>query len=316
MAVREWTMSATQSLMPMREVRNTWLSLSVLGVLGACADSDRVSFAREIKPLLAERCVVCHYSAQDYTDLENPFNTEPGFAGGNHGAVGGGSVWFQGHQYGPPLNVAPYEPDNSYLLEKVSNRDLLPEACTKPGPCLSDDAGFFMPPSPRPLTEEQIESVRTWIAEGADPGVFRDRLTPTPYRQGNAARGNELPHGYSLLNLFGNFSNVAPLSVNDPCAFVVAKPGCNLCGACHREGGPYYPQGVTAADFINVTSTFRTDLKLVVPGKPEESFLMMKLDGRVPSSELGSPMPHGYAPLSDEKVARIRQWIAEGAKDN
>jgi hypothetical protein len=283
--------------------------LAIVSLLGACSDAERATFGRDIKPLFDARCVACHHSEQGYTDLENPFNTEDGYvSGSNHGAVGGGSVWFVNHDYGPPLNIAPYEPDESYLVEKVTNPALRPDACT-PERCLPDEGGFFMPPAPRPLRQEQIDLVREWIREGADPAVFRDRITPTSFRQ------DGVPNGYSLLNLFGNYSNLST-PPNDPCRFTGSDPGCNQCSSCHREDGPYYPQGVTAEDFIDVQATFRSDLKLVVPGNPEESFLMMKLQASEPSSEVGAPMPHGYEPFSESEVAQLRQWIADGAQNN
>jgi hypothetical protein len=53
---------------------------------------------------------------------------------------------------------------------------------------------------------------------------------------------------------------------------------------------------------------------LVVPGKPDESYLYQKLSSPTPCS--GSQMPLGEFvsdPLPDCVVAIVRAWISEGA---
>ena len=59
---------------------------------------------------------------------------------------------------------------------------------------------------------------------------------------------------------------------------------------------------------------------LVVPGKPELSFLLDKLDGTgldaapvKDCADSNEPMPFGAPPLSRDKIAQIRQWIRDGA---
>jgi hypothetical protein len=53
-------------------------------------------------------------------------------------------------------------------------------------------------------------------------------------------------------------------------------------------------------------------LKLVDPGKSEDSVLYLKIVG---SSETGSKMPPGGT-LSDDSVTNIQTWITEGAENN
>ncbi len=48
------------------------------------------------------------------------------------------------------------------------------------------------------------------------------------------------------------------------------------------------------------------------PGDAANSFLMMKLEGNAP----GQRMPLGLAPLSDEDMNNIRDWIDAGAANN
>jgi hypothetical protein len=53
-------------------------------------------------------------------------------------------------------------------------------------------------------------------------------------------------------------------------------------------------------------------LKRVAPGKPDESLLLLKLEGKQPC---GLPMPVG-AKLSDDQISQVRAWIQDGAKNN
>lgn len=52
---------------------------------------------------------------------------------------------------------------------------------------------------------------------------------------------------------------------------------------------------------------------LVVPGKPDESYLYLKLLQNPPA---GAQMPNNADSLSDEKLALVRGWVAAGAKDD
>jgi hypothetical protein len=54
-------------------------------------------------------------------------------------------------------------------------------------------------------------------------------------------------------------------------------------------------------------------LKRVAPGAPEQSLLMMKLEGTQPC---GSAMPPNPPLLDASDVARIRAWIGNGALDD
>ncbi len=52
-------------------------------------------------------------------------------------------------------------------------------------------------------------------------------------------------------------------------------------------------------------------LKLVVPGVPDSSFLLVKLTG--PGDGEGDLMPYGNQGLSAQEIDAIRRWIANGA---
>ena len=66
---------------------------------------------------------------------------------------------------------------------------------------------------------------------------------------------------------------------------------------------------------VNVPAAEAPKLVRVVPGKPDDSYLVMKLEGtHIEQGGNGAQMPFGAPPLPREDIARIRQWIAEGAK--
>jgi len=51
----------------------------------------------------------------------------------------------------------------------------------------------------------------------------------------------------------------------------------------------------------------------VVPGDPQNSYLVIKLEGR---QSFGSRMPEGGTPLDNIDLGNIRNWITQGAKNN
>ena len=50
---------------------------------------------------------------------------------------------------------------------------------------------------------------------------------------------------------------------------------------------------------------------LVMPGVPDSSYLIQKLEGTAP---IGSQMPLGIPLLEQSQIDLIRQWIADGAQ--
>jgi mono/diheme cytochrome c family protein len=89
------------------------------------------------------------------------------------------------------------------------------------------------------------------------------------------------------------------------------------CVACHMSGDE---QGALALapklaydSLVNVPST-ESALPRVKPGAPEESYLVLKLEGtHLTRGGKGVQMPMGSSPLSRETLDRIRAWIAAGA---
>ena len=71
-------------------------------------------------------------------------------------------------------------------------------------------------------------------------------------------------------------------------------------------------EGDFAARIVGVASEQRSDLKLVDPGNPNKSYLLIKVRGD--DAIISQQMPPGN-PLSAEQVEIIRAWIASGAKE-
>jgi mono/diheme cytochrome c family protein len=83
------------------------------------------------------------------------------------------------------------------------------------------------------------------------------------------------------------------------------------CTDCH--GGPLTPgklslEAETLVEAtVGVTSAQIDSLALISPGKPERSYLFMKIAGdrRIE----GGPMPKGAEPLFDSQIELVRSWI-------
>lgn len=98
---------------------------------------------------------------------------------------------------------------------------------------------------------------------------------------------------------------------------VFAK-SCNF-SACHSASAPSEGlnlEAPTHAKLVNVKARAAgaTDLTLVVPGKPDASYLYQKLAQTQP--KVGAQMPNNGDPLSPERLNLVRDWIAAGAENN
>lgn len=98
----------------------------------------------------------------------------------------------------------------------------------------------------------------------------------------------------------------------------ILTPSCAAFGACHKNAsssaaGLYLATGHSHAALVNRPSTLFPDYKLVVPGAPEQSYLMVSLgqfDG--PLSPKGT-MPPNNPLLCQEQLDAIERWITAGA---
>jgi hypothetical protein len=292
--------------------------LCALLALACSSQDDGVSYARDVRPLFQARCVLCHDEDSEL-DLIDPFRPEVGM-------IAAKNTWrcqeydqndptlcINGHE-GPEFNIVPFDPDNSFMMQKITDRGLVPPLVNPPEDepeHLVFRRGLFMPPRPPLATDAQVATVREWIAAGAqDDDLLRTRVAPILGRSWNF-RGD-----YCNLGGYG--------------------PACVLCIGCHYEGGPVYPDlrmpnfeddmrtpeqndaalATWLEGLVGVPARYRPDLKLIDPENPDQSFLLMKLAARSPSTAVGAPMPYGYEPYDDAQVETIRRWIAEGARNN
>ena len=87
-----------------------------------------------------------------------------------------------------------------------------------------------------------------------------------------------------------------------------AVPGCH--GGTGAQQGLRLDPGFSAGNLINVHSSQDPNLIRVIPGDPDGSFLIQKLDG---TQTVGSRMPDGGPYLTTATINVIRQWIQDGA---
>lgn len=91
------------------------------------------------------------------------------------------------------------------------------------------------------------------------------------------------------------------------------------CATCHltgEEAGGMSLVGDVARDFlVGQPSQEAPAIMRVVAGDPDASYLVMKLEGtHLAHGGSGGQMPFGAPPLLPEQIAKVRQWIAAGAK--
>ncbi|HEY4750298.1 MAG TPA: hypothetical protein VIH60_07920 [Steroidobacteraceae bacterium] len=88
-----------------------------------------------------------------------------------------------------------------------------------------------------------------------------------------------------------------------------------ICTRCHSGAGA--PEGLqldaqhSYALLVGVPSTEQPQLLRVDPGSPDESYLVLKLQGS--AGIVGAQMPFGGPYLDSATIDVIRQWIANGA---
>jgi hypothetical protein len=116
----------------------------------------------------------------------------------------------------------------------------------------------------------------------------------------------------------------------------IFQKSCSLSSGCHSDKSKVLPRLGPATGVPDPTAlqTIRSELlaaatqvpalKFVSPGKPEESYLMNKIDGTfgcmgfacMTQAGCGERMPQLLDPLEGEKINKIRDWIKQGAPAN
>lgn len=92
------------------------------------------------------------------------------------------------------------------------------------------------------------------------------------------------------------------------------------CTACHSSigrtpsGGFSLDHDVAYDNIVRVASNRKTGAIRIVPGDPESSYLVQKVEGA--QGIVGVRMPFGGPYLSDGQILILRRWIELGAPRN
>jgi hypothetical protein len=91
------------------------------------------------------------------------------------------------------------------------------------------------------------------------------------------------------------------------------RPACSNChnAATFPFSGLNLTPGAAYGTLVNVASRGRAGMVRVVPGNPENSYLIHKLEGR--PGIAGARMPLNGPYLTDGQIRIIRRWIELGA---
>jgi hypothetical protein len=94
----------------------------------------------------------------------------------------------------------------------------------------------------------------------------------------------------------------------------VLTPRCTVCHAgAAAPAGLRLDEGSSYALLVGVASRQSPGTLRVAPGRPDDSYLVHKIEGR---AAVGARMPLGGPFLDDATIAVIRDWIARGAPNN
>lgn len=188
-------------------------------------------------------------------------------------------VTFDALMKGPPAGVVIFKGDSvgSRLVEVIQGNE--------------------MPPNGTKVTPDELATVKKWIDQGA---VF----------DGSDTNSN-------LASVAGvSTGAVAPVAVqkatgNESVSFArdIAPVLTEACRGCHI--GATRPSGRFDMATFSLLLKGGESGPAIMPGKPADSILVQKIKG----TGGGQRMPAGgRPPLSDEVIAKISTWIAEGAR--
>jgi len=97
----------------------------------------------------------------------------------------------------------------------------------------------------------------------------------------------------------------------------IFNTSCAVSGSHRGDNAPLgldLSAGNAHSNLVNVNSEEVPNLLRVDPGNPDDSYLVMKIEGA--PGIAGGRMPLGRPPLSDAQIQRIRAWIEDGAPAN
>ena len=126
-----------------------------------------------------------------------------------------------------------------------------------------------------------------------------------------------------LSDLTGPTPNLEPTfaSIQKEIFETTDSSGRLACTNCHSNigrnpsGGLNLLSGLSYASLVRVASSGKPGAVRVIPGDPDNSYLIHKLEGR--SDIIGVRMPRGNGPfLTDGQMLVIKRWITNGAPNN
>ena len=166
-----------------------WVLSAALMIAGqAVADEPTlVSYAKDVRPVFAVNCFGCHQGARSEADFVMT-HFEQMLAGGASGDPA----------------IVPGSPDESLLVELIT----------------PEEGKANMPPSGSPLSDKQIDTIRTWIEQGAKNDyvkttIVHDQKNPPLYSRLPIITSLDHSPDGKLLAVTG-FHEVLLLDVSDP----------------------------------------------------------------------------------------------------
>ena len=127
-----------------------------------------------------------------------------------------------------------------------------------------------------------------------------------------------------LADLAGPSPNLQPTfsSVQRDIFEAADAAGRAACTNCHTDVGGRTPSGglnlrhdLAYTALVNVASRNKAGATRVIPGDPENSYIIQKLEGR--SGIVGERMPRTGGPyLTEGQMTIIKRWIATGANND
>ncbi|MCC7083871.1 MAG: DUF1553 domain-containing protein [Pirellulales bacterium] len=278
-----------------------------LAVGGAAAEEAKVKFSREVRPILAGKCLKCH--GPDEAQRQSGLRLDQ-----REAAIGKGDS--------ERLAILPGKPDESELIRRIS----------------STDASEIMPPpeEKKPLTPEQIDTLRRWVEQGAEYESHWAFATPTkpevPRVEG--AKGSGFGVQSSEANGQNPASNKDSASrIQTPAFRVFNEIDAFICDRLQREGLTMSP----AADKATLLRRVTFDLTGLPPTIDElEAFLSddspnayeKVVDRLLHSSRYGERMvlewldaaryadTNGYQGDQTRTMWPWRDWVIKALNDN
>lgn len=126
-----------------------------------------------------------------------------------------------------------------------------------------------------------------------------------------------------LSDVAGPTANLVPTlsSIQQEIFNTTDSSGRLACTSCHSDAGRTPAAGLVLLEgrsyesLVGQPSRFKSGAILVVPGDPDASYMIQKLEGSADIA--GSRMPRGTGPfLTPGQMQIIRRWIELGAKND